>query len=128
MMMGLAGPNPNNNSTDLLHGTAAAEPPTSLSLSLGPPLPPADPDQAAAADEVVAAAKQALLPAEPPGGMMMKMKAADLQPSPPLALPHHHQEGNAQLIAAVRQMVREEVQRACSLMAAAAWAKQGHHR
>ncbi|RLN28018.1 MYB transcription factor [Panicum miliaceum] len=131
-MMGLLAPNPNpnpnNNSStaDLLHGTSAAdEPPTSLSLSLGLPLP-ADPDKV-----VVAAAKQALLPAEPPG--MMKMKAAAdhlLQPSP--LLPQHQEGGNAQLIAAVRQMVREEVQRqtgqlACSLMAAAAWAKQGHH-
>ena len=125
-MMGLLDqPNPNtNSSTLLLHGhggTPAAEPPTSLSLSLGLPLPAADPPEAAAAaDEVVVAALKLQAP-EPPGMMMRH-----LQP--------HHQEaaGNAQLIAAVRQMVREEVQRqtgqlACSLMAAAAWAKQPHH-
>ncbi|XP_039840455.1 transcription factor MYB10-like [Panicum virgatum] len=137
LLMGRLGPNPNSN-TLLLHGSGTPppadepQPPTSLTLSLGLPLPPADPE-AAAADEVP---KQQQAP-EPPAGMM-KMKAADQdllrQPSisPPLPLPHH-QEGNAQLIAAVRQMVREEVQRhtgqlACSLMAAAAWAKQPHHR
>jgi hypothetical protein len=97
-------PNPNNN-------RRRDEPSTSLSLSLGLPLP--EPPESGASSS-----------APPPG---MNKAAADHQLQP-------QDEANAQaaqFMAAVRQMVREEVQRqtgqiAYSLMAAAAWTK-GHH-
>ncbi|RCV19731.1 LOW QUALITY PROTEIN: hypothetical protein SETIT_3G408700v2 [Setaria italica] len=99
--------NPNNHRDD---DGALHEPSTSLSLTLGLPLP--EPEAGASATG---------------------MKAADQQPSPlPLRMPEEEGNAQAQLMAVVRQMVREEVQRqtgqlAYSLMAAAAWAK-GHHR
>ncbi|CAN6352568.1 unnamed protein product [Urochloa humidicola] len=84
----------------------AADPPTSLSLTLGLSLPQPPPQVEQASTAVIA--------------------QGDGQNPPPEA-------GRQQLMAVVRQMVREEVQRqtgqlAYSLMATAAWANKGHHR
>ncbi|OQU75658.1 transcription factor MYB44 [Sorghum bicolor] len=100
------------NSSVLPAGTATAEAEPSLSLSLGLPLPAEEPG--AAADEERRNSQQ-----------------GHGQASPPVTL--QQGEGNAQLLAVVRQMVREEVQRqtgqlAYSLMAAAAAKAKGHHR
>ncbi|CAN6330109.1 unnamed protein product [Urochloa humidicola] len=91
---------------------AAPEPPTpSLSLSLGLSLP--QPPQA-----------QAALPPQAP---LPQQQPADQGDG------HNQNLERQQLLAVVRQMVREEVQRqtgqlAYSLMATAAWSKGRHHR
>nr|CAB3470158.1 unnamed protein product [Digitaria exilis] len=107
------GADPNNNCDRSLVG--ASELPMSLSLSLGPP-PLQEP-------EVVvdvaggSASTKARLPE-------VGIEAANQSSQQP--------ERNVELMEMVRQMVREEVQRqtgqlAYSLMAAATWAKGGHH-
>nr|XP_034586850.1 transcription factor MYB73-like [Setaria viridis] len=103
--LGLLNPNNHRDDDGALH-----EPSTSLSLTLGLPLP--EPEAGASATG---------------------MKAADQQPSPlPLRMPEEEGNAQAQLMAVVRQMVREEVQRqtgqlAYSLMAAAACSRRPPH-
>ncbi|ONM34120.1 Transcription factor MYB44 [Zea mays] len=105
---GLGGGNSSSGLPPAAAGAATAEAEPSLSLSLGLPLPAAEPAEAAADDE---------------------SRNSQGQASPLL----EEGEGNAQLLAVVRRMVREEVQRqtgqlAYSLMAAAAARAKGHHR
>ncbi|CAL4904700.1 unnamed protein product [Urochloa decumbens] len=108
---------------DQQQADAAAEPPTtSLSLSLGLSLPQ-PPPQAEAASTAAALPPPPLLPHEADDGQNQ---------NPSAEAQEEEGSGRQQLMAVVRQMVREEVQRqtgqlAYSLMATAAWAK-GHHR
>ncbi|TVU08387.1 hypothetical protein EJB05_41791, partial [Eragrostis curvula] len=104
---------PNSNNTSVVGGPVT-DPPMSLSLSLGLPLLPPTPHQAT---------KE---PMEPSMGSASDKVAGNCSSYPPAV------DGNAQLVAMIRQMVREEVQLqsqqlAYSFMAAATRAKGHQH-